>query len=73
MPIGDGGKYDAECNEMRIRLGASVVLLIVLEGKRGTGFSASGNIDLMAAVPSILRDTAGSIEKDLSPPKGSHH
>lgn len=34
------GKYGEECEQLRQQLDAEGVLLIVLKGKQGTGFSA---------------------------------
>jgi hypothetical protein len=65
MPIGEGGKYDAECEEIRKRLGSQGVLLIVLDGPKGPGFSAQATFEILAGMPELLRITADSIEKDL--------
>lgn len=39
MPMGPG-KYDAEVTELRQRLKANGILLLVVQGERGSGFSA---------------------------------
>jgi hypothetical protein len=62
MPMGPG-KYDAECMRDLVETQADGVLLIVLGGKKGSGFSlAAFSADILAMVPAILRDTAGEIE-----------
>ena len=63
MPTGPG-KYEPECTEMLEKTGADAVLLIVLGGEKGSGFSMGtfkpANILL---VPTLLRDIADAIEK----------
>jgi hypothetical protein len=65
MPFGEGGKYDAECAEIRRRLGSRGVLLIVVDGPKGPGFSAQATPEILATIPELLRITATSIENDL--------
>lgn len=72
MPIGSGGKYDRECEYVRQLLRSRGVLLIVLDGPKGPGFSAQGTPEILAGVPEVLRITADSIEKDLRPQSGGH-
>lgn len=61
MPIG-AGRYDAECTEMRERLGAVGVILIVVGGNRGNGFAAQLPAEIVLATPAILRRIAKEIE-----------
>ena len=65
MSLGPG-KYAVECERDLRETEASAVLLIVLNGKKGNGFSmATLYPELMAAVPSILRDMANEIESSV--------
>lgn len=65
-----GGNYDAECEEMLIRAQASGVVLIVLGGNKGNGFSVSGvegeHGGIVGQLPKILRHVADSVEQRLS-------
>jgi len=69
MPVGPG-KYDKECEDARAKTSADAVLLIVLGGDRGSGFSAtfagSAGVEAMARLPGILRDTARQIEESAA-------
>ena len=63
-----GGKYDAELGEVMASAHAKVVLLVVLGGDRGDGFTMAVDETLrvgvvIAEVPSILRAIADSIEE----------
>lgn len=65
MPVGPG-KYDKECEEILLRDHADVVLVIVIGGKRGDGFSLSGvNPFVIPNIAAILRHVADSIEQTL--------
>jgi hypothetical protein len=66
MPIGPG-RYDDACTTARESTGAEGVLLIVVNGKHGHGFSAqlTGELLLRANVPAMLRDVATQIERSL--------
>lgn len=58
-----GGRYDAECTELRARLGASGIILIVRDGIRGEGFEVQMHDPRdMLALPSVLRQLADQIE-----------
>lgn len=64
----DGGKYDEETTRARLSTRAKAVLLIVLEGDRGNGFSAQ--IDPSGRLPpsphafaALLRTIAEKLEK----------
>lgn len=68
MALGPG-KYDTECEQVLRSTDADMVLVIVLGGVRGAGFSASIRADmpvLLRAVPGILRVTADAIERDTA-------
>lgn len=64
MPEGPG-KYDHLCAEVRGKAKAAGVILIVIEGEHGNGFSAQLPEDLMFATPQALRQVADEMEKDL--------
>ncbi len=59
------GKYDQECTMVRTETDAELVLLAVINGKQGSGFSvqAEARVDLRQ-VPRILRLIANQIEAD---------
>jgi hypothetical protein len=67
------GKYGEQCEELLCELNAKAVLLIVLEGNKGSGMSLSQewNFDLaaiaeqVAKLPALLRHVADSIEATL--------
>lgn len=63
MPMGPG-KYDAVCSEVREGTKAKAVLLMVIAGDKGSGFSVqTADLAVLAALPAILRDTAKQIEE----------
>jgi hypothetical protein len=64
MSIGPG-KYDDICTAARDNAMAEGALVIIFNGKRGSGFSAQLSFELMAQIPTILRDTADQIEKSM--------
>lgn len=61
------GKYDAEATELRESLEARGVALIVIGGRMGSGFSVQGPMDLVQAIPAMLRAAADEMENDLKP------
>lgn len=63
MPLGPG-KYDAICTKVREETGGSV-LLIVINGIYGGGFSVQATPDVVARVCDILRKTADDIERSI--------
>lgn len=57
------GKYDNECEVARELTGAAGVLLIVFNGNRGSGFSATiTDPAILQAIPAVLRSVADDIE-----------
>jgi hypothetical protein len=64
MPFGPG-KYDAECTEIRERLKAEGVVLLVFGGN--PGFSAQLPFHLLGRIPSMLRSMADQIEASEGP------
>jgi hypothetical protein len=57
------GKYDAEVTELRQRLKADGILLLVVGGDRGSGFCAQLPADVTMRYPEVLRDLAKQIEE----------
>lgn len=65
MPQGPG-KFDAECEELLKEHHAEVVMVVVLGGKRGSGFSLSTtNPQRLPEVIKVMRSAADQIEKDM--------
>lgn len=62
------GKYDDLCTRIRSETKASGVILIVLGGNRGEGFSAQLTPEATAKISPMLRHLADSIEADLGSP-----
>jgi hypothetical protein len=66
-PIDNPGKYDAEATAARYVTEAQCVLLIVLGGYRGSGFSVqSEQPDIIEKLPELLRTVAANIEQELA-------
>ena len=62
MPYG-AGKYDKECMAAMTTTEANTVVLVVLGGNRGHGFSiTSVDTGIEQKLPSLLRQLADSIE-----------
>lgn len=57
------GKYDDLATEIRTKARAAGVLLLVVNGDKGSGFSAQLPADLTLALPQILRDIAKQIDE----------
>lgn len=57
------GKYDAEASLVRERTGAHTVVLLVLGGRQGEGFSLqTASADTARDLPKMLRAIADQIE-----------
>jgi len=63
MPIGPG-KYDDLCTSVREKTGGSV-LLIVVGGERGPGFSCQADLETMKMLPDMLEHVAKQIRQDM--------
>lgn len=65
MPEGPG-KYDTECEAARESTKAAAVLLIVLDGERGDGFSMTVDLSRLNLRPfqvaQLLRSVAADME-----------
>lgn len=65
MAIGEGGKYDQECELLFVTTGAQTACVIVVGGVRGTGFSLSTrDPSHLSLLIGVLRDVANQIEMD---------
>lgn len=63
MPIGPG-KYDDLCTTVRKSAEADTALVIILNGKKGSGFSVqTADLGVLAQLPALLRNTADQIEQ----------
>jgi hypothetical protein len=60
MPLGPG-KYDDLCTDIRQQSGADGVVLIVLNGRLGSGFSCQADLKRTAQLPDLLEDLARQI------------
>ena len=65
MPVG-GGKYDGFSTVIREATGAEGVVLLVLGGTMGAGFSVQATANVVRQLPNMLREIADQVEKDLS-------
>ena len=61
------GKYDHLATIVREASEARGVVLAVLDGNLGSGFSVQGDRALMTWLPALLRSMADSLEKDGPP------
>lgn len=59
------GKYDEETTALQEKYQAGGVLLIVLGGTKGHGFSVTATESLTEVLPSMLRNVAQQIEADM--------
>jgi hypothetical protein len=62
MALGPG-KYDDLCTKLRTEAKAAGVLLVVLRGDRGDGFSAQGPPEMLLTLAAMLRHVADEIEQ----------
>lgn len=63
MPIGPG-KYDDHATQVRTATGADAVVVIVVNGDKGSGFSVQTNAAMTLRLPELLRIMADDIERD---------
>lgn len=63
MTIGPG-RYDDLCTKVRAETEADAVIVIVVGGKRGHGFSCQSDFATMLALPTMLEELAQQIRKD---------
>lgn len=62
------GKYDDLCTLVRERAGGdgiSGVIVIVMGGNRGTGFSCQADLQTMSILPDILQNVVDQMRADM--------
>lgn len=59
------GKYDYECTFVREHTQAQGVVVLVLNGERGTGFSVQGTPHVHLALPDLLEHMARQIRQRI--------
>ena len=59
------GKYDDLATHVRQEAGARGVVVIVIDGNKGAGFSVQGEADVIVRLPSLLRRLADDIAHDI--------
>jgi len=65
MQLAEGpGKYDELATYVRTAAQARGVVLILVDGNLGSGFSVQVNSDLRLTLPVLLRRIADDIEED---------
>lgn len=60
------GKFDKECTEARKSAGAVNAVLIIVDGKSGSGFSVQGTDEFLSRLPDLLEYMAKEVRKDLT-------
>jgi hypothetical protein len=70
MPVGPG-KYDGEATWVQARTQATGVLLMIVDGNKGNGFSIASfdiqaTLDITLVLPKLLREMANQIEQEIS-------
>jgi hypothetical protein len=66
------GKYDEACTAARAATGAkNAVVLIVLGGSAGDGFSVQCAVDYVLDLPAVLERLARDLRHDTEPPRRS--
>jgi hypothetical protein len=66
------GKYDDVCSMVREQVGLTRrggVLVIVMGGEKGPGFSYQGDLATMALLPPLLEDVARQIREEAKKEK----
>lgn len=59
------GKYDQVCTMARLMAKANNIMLLVIDGEHGPGFSAhSDDPQFEQRIPGLLRQVADAIEQD---------
>lgn len=67
MKLNGPGKYDAECTVARTSTQAEAVMLIVLNGHRGSGFSVqTDNPFLLPYLADVLEAAIMQMRRDLA-------
>ena len=65
MAVGPG-KYDDIATAAREGAEARGIVVLVFEGKDGSGFSVQGHdVEFLLGLPAVMRDLANQIEADM--------
>jgi hypothetical protein len=65
------GKYDEECSRIRNELKAESVMLVVIGGPKGSGFSCQASPRDSLRFANVMRNAADQLDADLqTPPPG---
>jgi hypothetical protein len=64
MALGPG-KYDHLATHVREQAKARGVILLVVDGEHGMGFSVQTDLEVLVELPGILRRLADKIESDI--------
>ena len=67
MAVGPG-KYDALTSIVRKRAAAKGAIVMVIDGRHGSGFSVQATTEVTAQLPRLLRVIADRIEQDINAP-----
>jgi hypothetical protein len=59
------GKYDEAASQVRKTTGARAVIVIVIGGRDGSGFSVQAEEGVVLNIQEILRNVADQIEQDV--------
>lgn len=59
------GKYDDLCTYVRELTDADGVILVVVSGKRGQGFSMQATLEVIKIAPQVLRIIADKLDADI--------
>lgn len=65
MPIGQG-KYDDTVTKLREELEADAVVVLVIGGSKGHGFSCQAPPEIIKNMPDMFEAVAHQMRKDLS-------
>jgi hypothetical protein len=57
------GVYNKQCTKVLEETEAEGVVLLVIDGKHGSGFSCQGDLGIQLALPALLRGMADDIEE----------
>ena len=60
------GKYDGLATWVRSYAEAAGVIVVVIDGRWGSGFSVQATGEVTAKLPELLRTLADNIESDLT-------
>jgi len=58
------GRYDDLCTEVREKTDAAGVIVIVIDGNKGSGFSCQSDLLTLALLPEMLEFVADKIRRD---------